>query len=140
MLGDQEGVSTSRSERGQTLVEAVFIITVIGFILSATAAGAVYFVRVARSSRMRVWATQLAREKLEAIRAQAETNPQEFWNNGSFNQEETMTQPAPFERQTTVTIEGVSPNRKAKVTVKLSWQEADQGREIQLQTYLREHY
>ena len=131
-----------KGQRGQTLVEAVFVVVVVGFILSGLVAAIIYFARAARVAKYRSWATNLAQEKLEELRAEKERDPDSFWADlESHSGEEDLSPPeypGEFSRKTTVESQGSNPG-KAKVTVEVSWQDGSQTRSVTVRSYLVEN-
>lgn len=131
-----------KKEKGQTLIEAVFVITIVGFILSGLVAAIIYFARVARTAKYRSWAASLAQERLEYLRGEKEKDPETFWTNiASYAGEETLSSseyPGEFVRNTDIEIQEASSPRRAKITVEVSWQDGSQTRKVTVKSYLTE--
>jgi len=115
-------------QSGQTLVEAVFVVGVIGLILSGLVASVVYSNRVARVSRDNSLAVKLAREKLEQLKSEKKNSSDTFWadaeTNGTFpsSAEEITLQNINFERQWTFSNYTAFPNtRRTLATVTVGW-------------------
>ena len=70
-------------QSGQTLVEAIFVVAIVGLILSGLVTSVIYANRVARASRDKSLAVKLAREKMEDLRDQKISDPTTFWDNAA---------------------------------------------------------
>jgi len=126
-----------KTEKGQTLIEGVFVIAVTGLILSGLATGIIYFARVARMAKYRSWAANLAQEKLEDWRSMKETDPDEFWQTAQTTQPiiENLSQPAEFTRTTTFDYQEIGSTRRVRVTIEVSWRDNQETREVQINSY-----
>ena len=70
-------------ERGQSLVEIVFILGMISLLLSGAVVSAIFAVKVVRYSKNKAIATRVAREQIELLKAEKQSS--QFWDNlGDF--------------------------------------------------------
>ena len=115
-------------QAGQTLVEAVFVVGIVGLILSGLVASVVYSNRVARVSRDNSSAIKLAREKLEQLKSQEKNDSDIFWadaSGDSIDSESITLQNVDFERQWTLSeYLDFGDTRRVKATVTVEWHDA----------------
>lgn len=131
----------SEKTRGQSLIEMVFVISVVGMVISGIVFGMIYFSRVARFAKYRSLATSLAKGKIETLKAEKEDNPNAFWETAQNPAPivETLTFPATFTR--TITFSeyiGSNSTQKVKVVVELTWKDGSKEDSVSLASYFSE--
>lgn len=67
-----------REKQGQTLVEIVFVISVIFLVLTGLVGGMIFAVRAVRYARNKAEATRVAKKKLEELKAKKQDSA--FWD------------------------------------------------------------
>lgn len=72
-----------KRNKGFTLIELLISLTIITFLLLGTAHSIVFSLKVDRRSSIKIWATELALEKIEDLKSIFFDNPQ--MNNGSYS-------------------------------------------------------
>jgi len=149
-------MSFKDNQSGQTLVEAVFVVSIIGMILFAFVSGGIYFNRASRFSKSKSLATELIQEKLEEWRLMRDNEPDNFWAtinsnccpdcSGELERETgaaavgTDQLGADVERVTTCADYQIDAStRKVRVIVRVSWRDAGQEKSAKTTTYFTNH-
>ena len=126
-------------KQGQSLVEVIFVVSIIALILSGLVSGTIYFGRSARSAKYRSLAVGLAEEKLEELRAEKENNPTSFWQIVAAHPDptlESLTSPASFTRTTTFSdYQEIDSTKKVKVDIKVDWRDGEKTRQTMVSSY-----
>ena len=68
-----------RKKRGQSLIEIVFVLSLLTIVLTGLAASAIFALKSAQYSRNKSQATQIAKEALEELKGKKQEDS--FWNN-----------------------------------------------------------
>lgn len=136
----------AKNQLGQSLLEVIFAVAIIGMMLSGFVSAIVYFSKVGQVAESDSTATQFAQEKLEELRGMKLQSENSFWE--SMSNYATAT-PAPeslhdgkFERSISVDYLAPTPgerNQRARVDVTVSWMEQDQSKEITVKSYYSEY-
>lgn len=132
--------------QGQSLLEVVFAISIIGLILGGFVSAIVYFSKTGQVAESGTKATQLAQEKIEELRAEKKDSPSSFWqnmdNNYLVNSPITEGNLGDGKYTRITTYQDVTPeneNRKIMVEVEIQWQEQDQEKSTTVTTYFNEY-
>jgi len=141
------------NQLGQTLIEAVFVVSIIGLVLFGFVSASIYFNKVSRFSRDKSLAVDLAQDKIEEWRLLKNNNPESFWDEIAANCPggtlETQTGPdsvgsnklgEDIERLTTCSDyldDGLS--KKVKINVKVSWQDGGHEKHTETSIYFTNH-
>jgi len=129
-------------QSGQTLLEAVFVVGVVGLILSGLVASVVYSNRVARVSRDNSSAVKLAREKLEQLKSEEKNDSDSFWAMSASTETITL-QNVDFERSWEFSNydESFANTRRVMVTVTVEWRDASATdlKTFELSSYIAEY-
>lgn len=133
-----------KSLKGQSLIEVVFAVSIIGLILAGFVSAIFYFSKASQVSKSGSKAGQLAQEKIEQLRAEKKSDPTLFWENMSNFASATPTPESlndgKYERSLSVDYsQPDGSNRRAEVEVTLSWKEQDQNKEVKVKSYFSEY-
>lgn len=127
----KEVISRKNEERGQSLVEVVAALAVVGIVLLGLMALAVYSLRNINFARNQALATQYAQERMETIRQSRDNDSKAFFASDCSRDPETVGEN--FTRQ--VTCESVAED-KIRVRVVVIWSDAQGSHQSELITYL----
>jgi type II secretory pathway pseudopilin PulG len=118
-------------EDGQSLVEVVAALGVVGIVLLGLMALATYSLRNINFARNQALATQYAQEGMEMIRQSRDNSPSAFFASDCSRDSETVG--SNFIRE--INCELLAEN-KMKVTVRVVWSDAQGSHDSELITYL----
>jgi len=101
---------------GQSLIEVVFVLGVVALLLSGLVVATIFNVKVARYSKNKAIATQIAREQIESVKARKQSA--DFWD--EFTDTEGTV--GNFSYKTTYSDPQTSDSKKqVDLTVKIWW-------------------
>jgi Tfp pilus assembly protein PilV len=134
----------AKKQLGQSLLEVVFAVSVVGVILAGFVPAVVYFSKTGQVAESGAKATQLAQQKIEDFRSMKKTSSTDFWQ--TMSNYATAT-PAPeslqggkFERSIDVDYNQPNgTNKRAKVEVSISWKEQDKDKNVVVKSYFSEY-
>jgi Tfp pilus assembly protein PilV len=134
----------AKNQLGQSLLEVIFAVAIVGMMLSGFVSAIVYFSKVGQVSESDSTATQLAQEKLEELRGMKKESADNFWQTMANYATATPTpenlHDGKFERSISVNYsQPDGTNSRARVDVTVSWMEQDQNKEITVKSYYSEY-
>jgi len=132
------------SKQGQSLLEVIFAVSIIGLIMSGFVSAFVYFSKAGQVSRGGATATQLAQEKMEDLRAEKKDTPVSFWEDMENFSTATPTPESlddgKFERSLNVDYSLVDGSQKrAEVEVEVSWVEQGQDKSVRVKSFYSQY-
>ncbi len=130
-------------ELGQSLIEVIFAVSIVGLILTGFVAAMLQFSKTGQVSESGSRAAQFAQEKIEELRSEKKTNPVQFWDNMAAWSAAAPASEAvgggKFDRSINVDYDATNPNRRAKVEVSVDWREQDQQKNVTVSSYFSEY-
>ncbi len=140
-----EKLNLKNQKQGQSLLELVFAISIVGLLLAGFVSAIVYFSKTGQVSESGSKATQLAQEKIEHLRAEKNNSPADFWQNmdNNYLPNSPISEDldgGKYQRITTYTdLTPAGENRKVQVEVVISWREQDQIKTAAVKTYFSQY-
>ena len=124
-----------KKNRGQSLIEVVIAIGILGVALIGIVSAATVGLKTARVSRERAFARVLVDRKIERIRSVKESDPQAFFNLGSRTETETETTDPGYTILTTYTSQ--LAGQRMLIEVIVTWVDGNLNYSVNQSTYLR---
>lgn len=121
-----------RLGKGQSLIEVVIAIGILGIIMVGLVSGATVGLKAARLSRERAYAKSLADRKIEEIRTDKTRDPEAFFDTSSSESEDTNTVPV-YTISTIYTLQQVGTRMLVQVDV--TWVDGGSTYTVEQDTY-----
>lgn len=124
-----------KSNKGQTLVEIVVAIGVMGLILTSMVMVATIGIKTSRVAKERVEARHLMENRLEEVRRSRDTNPETFFGTGTYSDAPVLMGSNP-EYSLTTTYTEIVPGEQYEITVDVTWVDGANDYNVSSSTYL----